>query len=205
MGLGDRNTRTDIETVPLDLLCKHSWGEVSERVERDDLGWVGPGGLRGDRDGWFCFAVVGFVSWGEGTHGDGEGAIDGIGAGVGADSIAVFDGGGEAGTDNGTPGGSGGGAPGEWVRVDAVLIRISCGWVRDGVTVQRNGCAHLRRTRPGYKSFSRSFSVVPICGGGVARAGDTEDRVALAWTGLEGPSTCLGFGSITVASWRDHS
>ena len=60
---------------------------------------------------------------------------------MGVDSIAVFDGGGEAGTDDGTPGGSGGGAPGEWVRVDAVLIQISCGWVMDVVTVQRNGCA----------------------------------------------------------------
>ena len=76
------------------------------------------------------------------------------------------------------------------------------------------GKSHVRRTRPGYRSFSRSFSVTPICGGGVARGGETEDRVALVWIGLEGPSTCLGCGSTNVvpsfavtseSSWRDHS
>lgn len=76
---------------------------------------------------------------GEGTHGDGEGAVDGIGAGMRADGVAVFDGGRETGTDDGAAGRGGGGAPGEVVRVDAVLVRVRCGWVRVVVTVERSG------------------------------------------------------------------
>ena len=129
------------------------------------------------------------------------------------DCIAMFDGGGEAGTDDRAAGRGGGGSPREGVWVDAVLVRVSCGLVRHVVKVQRSEGVHVRRTRPGYRSFSRSFSVIPTCGGGVARGGEMEDRAALFCNGLEGPSTCLGCGLATVvpsfavvseSSWRDH-
>lgn len=95
-------------------------------IEGDDLGRVGPGGLRGDVDGGFGFTVVWFVSGYEGSHRDGEGAIDRVRAGVGADCVAGFEGGGETGGDDGSTVVGVGAAPLEGVGVHAVLVRVGC-------------------------------------------------------------------------------
>ena len=82
---------------------------------------------RAPHPGWrrlVWFAVVGFVGRTEGTCGDGAGAVEGETVGVRADGIVVFDGGGETGTDNRAVG-RGGGALGEWMWVDAVIVRVS--------------------------------------------------------------------------------
>ena len=91
--------------------------------------------MRRDGDGRFGPAVVRFVGRREGTHGNGEGAVDGIRTRVCADGAVVFDGGGETGTNDRAPGHGGGGSPREGVWVDAMLVRVSCGWIRDALTV----------------------------------------------------------------------
>ena len=76
--------------------------------------WMGrTKGVEGDGGGWFGRAVVRFVGRREGTHGNGEGTIDRIGTRVRTNGIAVFDGGGEAGTDNRAAGRGSGGSPRE--------------------------------------------------------------------------------------------
>lgn len=100
--------------------------QMTPRIEGNDLGRVGPGGLRWDFDGGFGFGVVGLVGGDEGAHGDGEGAVDGVRTGVGADGVTGFEGGGEAGGDDGTAVVGVGAAPLERMGVHAVLIRVGC-------------------------------------------------------------------------------
>lgn len=97
-------------------------------IEGDDLGRVGPGGLRGDVDGGFGFTVVRLVSRDEGAHRDGEGAIDRVRAGVGADCVAGFEGGGETGGDDGAADGWVGGTPLEGVGVHPMLVGVGWRW-----------------------------------------------------------------------------
>ena len=76
MGLGNADTRPDIQSKLINLLLEHLRLHVSPWIKAYYLGWVGPGWLWGDGHGWFGLGVIWFVGWGEGAHCDCEGSID---------------------------------------------------------------------------------------------------------------------------------
>lgn len=124
MSLGDGDARADVEVGFLDFFVEDLLDEVAIGVEGDNLGWVSPGRLEGEVDRGLCQAEVGLVGRGEGAHGDGEGAVDGVGPGVGTDRVAIFEGGGEARADDGPTGFGGGGTPFEGLGGDPRLVRV---------------------------------------------------------------------------------
>jgi hypothetical protein len=114
------DTRLDIALVDL-------WGEVAPRIKRNNPVRIIPRGLGRDGHGGFGHGVVRSVVLLECAHANGQGAVNGVGATVSPNSIADFDGSGEATTYDWATGDGICGTPMERSGLDTGLVRICWG------------------------------------------------------------------------------
>lgn len=108
---------TDVQ-LALVVRGKFGLGEMTPRVQADDLVGVEPAGVRVDGERRLGVGVIGDVGRVEGVECHGQGAVDRVRAGMRADGVSVGERGGTMGCDDGTAGRSVSSSPFERDRVE---------------------------------------------------------------------------------------